>query len=67
MNLETMTHPMNIQWITQSQKQEDFIEKLTEKCIDIETLYLQIYNKLTKNEKHKRTKHNDSTWDSRLT
>ena len=41
--------------------------KLTEKCIDIETLYLLIYNQLTKNEKPKRTKHNDSTWDSRLT
>ena len=32
-----------------------------------ETLYSQIYNQLTKNEKHKRTKHNDSTLDSRLT
>ena len=41
--------------------------KLTEKRIDIETLYSQIYNQLTKNEKPKRTKHNDSTLDSRLT
>ena len=41
--------------------------KLTEKRIDIETLYSQIYNQLTKNEKPKRTKHNDSTLDTRLT
>ena len=41
--------------------------KLTEKRIDIETLCLQIYNQRTKNEKPKRTKHNDSTLDSRLT
>ena len=41
--------------------------KLTEKRIDIETLYSQIYNQLTKNEKPKRTKHNDSTLESRLT
>ena len=40
--------------------------KLTEKRIDIET-YWEIYNQLTKNEKPKRTKHNDSTLDSRLT
>ena len=44
-----------------------FSRKLTEKRIDIETLYLQIYNQLTKNEKPKRAKHNDSTLDSRLT
>ena len=41
--------------------------KLTEKRIDIETLYSQIYNQLTKNERPKRTKHNDSTLESRLT
>ena len=41
--------------------------KLTEKRIDIETLYSQKYNQLTKNEKPKRTKYNDSTLDSRLT
>ena len=40
--------------------------KLTEKRIDIETLYSQIYNQLTKNEKPKRTKHNDSTLDTQL-
>ena len=44
-----------------------FYRKLTENRIDIETLYSQIYNQLTKNEKPKRTKHNDSTLDSRLT
>ena len=41
--------------------------KLTAMRIDIETLYSQIYNQLTKNEKPKRTKHNDSTSDFRLT
>ena len=41
--------------------------KLREKRIDIETLYSQIYNQLTKNEKPKRTKHSDSTLDTRLT
>ena len=41
--------------------------KLTEKRIDIEILCLQIYNQLTKNEKPKRTKHNYSTLNSRLT
>ena len=41
--------------------------KLTEKRIDNETLYTQIYNQLTNNEKPKRTKHNDSTLDTRLT
>ena len=41
--------------------------KLTEKRIDIETLYSQIHNQLTKNEKPKLTKHNDSTLDFRLT
>ena len=41
--------------------------KLTEKRINIETLYSQIYNQLTKNEKPKCTKHRDSTLNSRLT
>ena len=41
--------------------------KLTKKRIDTETLYSQIYNQPTKNEKPKRTKHNNSTLDSRLT
>ena len=39
-------------------------QKLTEKRIDIETLYSQTYNQLTKNEKPKRTKRNDSTLDT---
>lgn len=34
--------------------------KLTENCIDIEKLYLQIYNQLTK-DKPKRTKHRNQT------
>ena len=33
----------------------------------METLQSQIYNQLTTNEKRKRTKHDDSTLDSRLT
>ena len=41
--------------------------KLIEKRINIETLYLQIYKQLTENEKPKRTRHIDSTWDPRLT
>ena len=38
-----------------------------EKGIDIERLYSQIFNQLTKNEKPKHTEHNDSTLASRLT
>ena len=37
------------------------------KRIYIETLYSQIYKQLTKNEKPKRTKRNNSTLDFRLT
>lgn len=33
--------------------------KLIEKHIDAETLYLQIYNQLNKQDKPKRTKHNN--------
>ena len=36
--------------------------KLTEKWIDAETLYLQIFNQLAKQDKPKRTKHSNYTW-----